>query len=125
MHFLIACVFVLVLVLMLSGGDTWWQLGVGEFFGELALLEPDSRSSTVHHYVLRHLFIIIIIIIITTTSTTTTTTIISDTFACISLPHHMSQVTALCDAELLILRRQDFAEIIRDDAEVCCCCCCC
>ena len=36
-----------------------------------------------------------------------------------------AQVTSLSDGELLVLRRQDFSEIIRDDKEVCCCCCCC
>jgi CRP-like cAMP-binding protein len=48
------------------------QLVPGQFFGELALLEPETRSST---------------------------------------------VTCLTTAELLVLRRNDFADIIRDDDE--------
>ncbi len=36
-----------VFVGQLCARDTFCQLGVGEFFGELALLEPDTRSSTV------------------------------------------------------------------------------
>ncbi len=39
--------YVISLCIRVRGCDASLQLGVGQFFGELALLEPDTRSSSV------------------------------------------------------------------------------
>jgi CRP-like cAMP-binding protein len=98
---------VLLLWVCLRALDIFCQLGVGEFFGELALLEPDSRSSTVRVQFTRRFSVVV----------TAAAAIISNCMIIVPTPV-VSQVTALCECELLVLRRQDFTEIIRNDAEV-------